>query len=735
HYCSGCPHNTSTVVPEGSRAAAGIGCHYMVTWMDRNTDTFTQMGGEGASWIGQAPFTETKHIFQNLGDGTYYHSGLLAIRAAHASGVNITYKILFNDAVAMTGGQPIDGPLSVAMIIEQLRGEGIQRIAVVSDDPNKYGSELPRFEGLSISHRDQLNAVQLELREISGTSIIIYDQTCAAEKRRRRKKGELADLDTRVFINEPVCEGCGDCGVQSNCLSVLPTQTELGRKRTIDQSACNKDYSCVKGFCPSFVTVSGGTLRKHSVAEQSFAFAELPEPQLPALGQPWNVLVTGIGGTGVLTISAILAMAAHIEGKGCSTMNQTGLAQKFGAVVSHVRIAAQQEDIYAVRIAAGDADVMLGCDLVVSGSDDSLAKLHRERSHAVVNEHEAPTAAFINDPDAEFPTVAMKQTLIDEIGAKKVRFIDATEFATALLGDSIASNLFLLGYAYQSGLMPVTADAIAQAIELNNVAVAFNQQAFLWGRRTAHDEEAVKRLAGLGERQQFLTDLDEIIDYRVNFLTQYQHKRYAEQYREFVQQARRRESELASKYADGGPLTEAVARQLFKLMAYKDEYEIARLYSSDDFKHQLQAQFEGDYRLKIHLAPPLLAKRDKVTGHLQKRAFSPWVMKIFPLLARMKGLRGTRWDIFAYSEERRHERTLITEYRHSIEKLLRDLEKGDDTNYAIAVEIASLPYFIRGFGHIKARNIAAVKRKQEDLFDQFYKREDKVVRIQAKNAA
>ena len=731
HYCSGCPHNTSTRVPEGSRAMAGIGCHYMVTWMNRNTYTFTQMGGEGATWIGQAPFTDTKHVFQNLGDGTYFHSGILAIRAAIAAGVNITYKILYNDAVAMTGGQPHDGPLTVEMIIYQLRGEGVRRIAVVTDQPEKYPSGFPKFDGLTVDHRDELDRIQRELRELPGTTILIYDQTCAAEKRRRRKKGLMEDPALRVFINDAVCEGCGDCGVQSNCLSVLPHQTELGRKRRIDQNACNKDYSCLKGFCPSFVTVSGGQLRKNRNVDHPVTDVSLPEPVLPALEQPWNVLGTGIGGPGVLPISAILAMAAHIEGKGCSTLNQTGLAQKFGAVVSHVRIGRSQEDIYAVRIAAGDADLMLGCDLVVSDSDDALAKLHRERSHVVVNDYESITAAFIDDPNTAFPTGAMKETIVAEVGEEKASFVNATKIATSLLGDSIASNLFLLGYAYQKGLIPVSAEAIEEAIKLNGVAVNFNREAFIWGRRAGHNLNAVLKLAGLSLRPpQFLSDLDEVIDWRRKFLVDYQDEDYAKQYQQLVERIRAFEDRALPGF--GQQLTEAVARNLFKLMAYKDEYEVARLYSNGDFQKKLEQQFEGDYRLTFHLAPPLLAKTDSVTGHLIKRAFPGATMKLFRLLAKMKGLRGSRWDVFGYSAERRQERALIEEYRKTLEQLLADVNSD---NYPTAVAVASLPDMIRGFGHIKQENIEKFKWQRTVLLDQFYGREDKVVRIAAKQVA
>ncbi len=731
HYCSGCPHNTSTVVPQGSRAGGGIGCHYMVTWMNRETHSFTQMGGEGAQWIGQAPFTEEQHIFQNLGDGTYFHSGLLAIRAAIAAGVNITYKILYNDAVAMTGGQPHDGPLTVPMIIDQVRAEGAQHIALISDDIGKYKNILSAADGLTLDHRDDLDHVQKRMRGLPGTTVIIYDQTCAAEKRRRRKKGLMEDPAKRVFINEDVCEGCGDCSVQSNCLSVLPKETELGRKRQIDQSACNKDFSCVKGFCPSFVTVHGGQLKKKTAVGENTQFASLPEPPAVEFDKTWNVLVTGVGGTGVLTISAILAMAAHIEGKGVATMNQTGLAQKFGAVVSHVRIGHRQEDIYAVRIAAGDADLLLGCDLVVANADDAIAKLHRDRSHAVVNDFEAPTAGFIHDRDMEFPGDAMKALLRQEVGDAKTHFINASAIATGLLGDSIASNLFLLGYAYQQGLIPVSADSIQQAIELNAVAVEFNAQAFLWGRRAAHDLDAVKTIAQPKETPTFLSDLDDVINWRAEQLQHYQNKEYSERYRQQVEQVR-----AAEQAFDGHdqtlPLTDAVARNLYKLMAYKDEYEVARLYTNGDFKRRIEEQFEGDYTLNFHLAPPLLSRRDPETGHLRKRAFPQWTLHLFKLLAKLKGLRGTVFDPFAYTDERKQEREAITLFEADIAKLLADLPEGD---YQAAIEIARLPSHIRGFGHVKEASVAQAEQTRLQLFDRFYGRDNKVVRIHVQDAA
>ncbi|VUD47472.1 hypothetical protein TDB9533_01034 [Thalassocella blandensis] len=709
HFCSGCPHNVSTKVPDGSRAMAGIGCHYMVTWMDRSTETFAQMGGEGVPWIGQAPFTETKHVFQNLGDGTYFHSGLLAIRAAKASGVNITYKILYNDAVAMTGGQRVDGQLTVENVVQQLQGEGIEHIAVVSDDIEKYPTDFRYLPEISFHHRDDMEAVQKEFREYKGTSVIVYDQTCAAEKRRRRKKQEMLDPPKRVFINEAVCEGCGDCGVASNCLSVLPKETELGRKREIDQSACNKDYSCLNGFCPSFVTVRGGELRKESAVSIADNEWHLPEPVLAELDKPWNVLVAGVGGTGVLTISAILAMAAYLEDKGCSSLNQTGLAQKFGAVISHVRIGKQQDDIYCARIAAGDADVLLGCDLVVADSDEALAKLHRGRSHAVVNDFEAPTAGFIKQPDLEFPSADMKETIQGELAEGRAHFVDATKVATQLMGDAIASNMFLLGYAYQKGLLPVGNEAIQRAIELNGVAVKFNKQAFLWGRRMAHDPQKIlNKIEEASPSFKPLTNVDDIIAWRKNALVAYQDADYANQYIAYVDKVREFDKSLG--FDAELPFTKAVAKSLYKLMAYKDEYEVARLYSDPKFLETLKSSFQGNFTLNLHLAAPLISRRDPNTGHLKKRAYPGFLLKLFPLLAKMKTLRGTRLDIFGYSSERKMEVAMIEEYKALIDSLMHELTpaKPDvelcDDKYVELVELAALAQTVRGFGHVKLKN-------------------------------
>jgi indolepyruvate ferredoxin oxidoreductase len=727
-FCSGCPHNTSTVVPEGSRALAGIGCHYMVVWMDRKTETFTQMGGEGVPWIGQAPFMEEKHVFANLGDGTYYHSGFLAIRQAIAAKANITYKILFNDAVAMTGGQKVDGELTVPMIAQELVAEGVRRVVVVSDEPEKYGAASGLPSGTAVRHRDDLDEVQRSLRETRGVSIMIYDQTCASEKRRRRKRGTMADPAKRVVVNERVCEGCGDCSVQSNCLSVAPVETEFGRKRQIDQSTCNKDFSCVKGFCPSFVTVEGGQLKKPATVRKGAGpmpvFADLPDPVLPPLDRPWSLIVTGVGGTGVVTVGALIGMAAHLEGKGCSTLDQTGLAQKGGAVMSHVRVAATPEDIHAVRIAAGGASAVIGCDLVVAGGGDALSKMDPGRTRAVLNADAAHTAAMMKDPNARIPVAAMVQAVADRCGgADRIVTVDATRLSVALLGDSIATNVFMLGLAWQRGLVPLSAEALERAIELNGTAVAMNRQAFLWGRRAACDpagvEAAVRALKG-GEDGEAAAEpahrvlsrsLDEIVERRVAFLTDYQDAAWAARYRDLVRRAREAE-ERQGRGLTG--LAEAVARNAFKLMAYKDEYEVARLYTDGTFAKSVADRFEGDYRLTFHLAPPAIAHKDPRTGHLKKRTFGPWMMAAFRILAKGKRLRGTRFDPFGRTEERGMERRLIAEYEATVEELIARLSPA---THALAVSIAQVPDMIRGFGHVKEANVAKAEVLKAELLE------------------
>src|SRR5438477_3440224 len=644
-FCSGCPHNTSTKLPDGSRAMAGIGCHGMALYVpSRRTATITHMGGEGANWIGQAPFTSEDHIFQNLGDGTYTHSGLLALRAASASGVNITYKILYNDAVAMTGGQPAEGSFTVFQIAHQVWAEGTKRLAIVSDDPGKYPAKNYFPPGASIHHRREMDQLQRELREVKGLSVLIYDQTCAAEKRRRRKRGLYPDPPKRVFINDLVCEGCGDCSQTSNCVSVQPLDTEFGRKRQIDQSNCNKDYSCVEGFCPSFVTVHGGSLKrlKSSAVDSGQLFADLPMPAAPALDKPYNILVTGIGGTGVITVGALLGMAAHVDGRGCSALDFTGLAQKNGAVMSHVRIARAPEDISTVRIASGGADLILGCDIVVSAGTTALSRVERGVTRAFVNADLQPTASFVMNPDIDFEINAMQSALVDAIGDNNLDIIDATGIATILMGDSIATNSFMLGYAFQKGTIPLSQEAILRAIEINGAAIEMNKQAFGWGRLAAHDISRVRSVTQFRSRAVTTTrTLDETITYRARFLAGYQDAAYADRYLATVAKVRKAEAAAAPSSTE---LTEAVAKNLFKLMAYKDEYEVARLYADDSFAKKLGERFEGDFRLKFHLAPPIFARRAKATGHLLKKEFGDWMMPAFRLLANRRSLRGTAWD-------------------------------------------------------------------------------------------
>ncbi len=718
HFCSGCPHNTSTKVPEGSRALAGIGCHYMATWMDRDTDTFTQMGGEGVPWIGQAAFTDTPHVFANLGDGTYFHSGLLAIRAAIAAGVNITYKLLFNDAVAMTGGQPLDGKLSVPQISHQLFGEGVRRIAVMSDQPEKYTDKNAFAAGVTFHHRKELDALQRALRETHGVSVLIYDQTCAAEQRRRRKRGLVEDPPRRAFINQAVCEGCGDCAVQSNCLSVVPVETEMGRKRAIDQSSCNKDFSCVEGFCPSFVTVHGGGLRKPNglgpIPFPDLPGQDLPDPDLPDVDSPYGIVVTGVGGTGVVTIGALLGMAAHLEGKGVSVLDMTGLAQKGGSVVSHVRIAATPQDINAVRIAAGNARLLLGCDLVVAAGAEALAKVTRDVTHAVINSHQSVTSGFLKDPDLKFPAHSMERAIVNATGQGNTHLLNATRLATGLMGDAIAGNLFMLGYAYQCGLVPISGDAIERAIELNGVAVEANKQAFIWGRRTAHDPAAVERLVQPGSPvQKRLERLDDIVKHRMEHLTAYQNTRLASGYQAMVERVHAAEEALLPGHTE---LSKAVARNYARLLSYKDEYEVARLFTDGRFRQSLEDRFEGDYTLEFHLAPPVFARTDPNSGHLIKQRYGPWMMRAFRVLAKLRGLRNTPLDVFGYAAERRIERALIKEYEITLEQLLAELSPR---NHDIAVEIAALPQSIRGYGHIKEANLASARARLAELMAAF----------------
>ena len=719
YFCSGCPHNTSTRVPDGSRAYAGIGCHYMAQWMERKTLGFTQMGGEGANWIGEAPFSKRDHVFQNIGDGTYNHSGYLAIRAAIASGVTMTYKILFNDAVAMTGGQANDGGLTVPQIAAQVAAEGASRVVVVTDEPWKYakGTEWPR--GLTIHHREELDAIQRELATVPGVSVLIYDQTCAAEKRRRRKRGAFPDPDKRVVINDLVCEGCGDCGVKSNCVSVQPLETEWGRKRTIDQSSCNKDYSCVNGFCPSFVTVHGAKLKKGESVVEPGNWPALPAPSVPLINHPYGVIVTGIGGTGIVTIGAIVGMAAHLEGKGVGVIDMAGLAQKGGAVYSHIRIANTPDEIHAIRVAAGGADLVLGGDIVVVGAKKVLGAMKAGSTRVIVNTAEFLPGDFTRNTEFSLPTERLKRAITGHAGRERSHFVDASRLATALLGNSIGANMFMLGYAYQLGALPLSAEAIERAIEMNGEAVPMNISAFRYGRRAAVDPKALEALIEPRPQQQneslkLSQSFAETVERRAAFLTDYQNANYARRYRNLVERVRTVEAEKAPGQCG---LAEAVARYLFKLMAYKDEYEVARLYSETSFLDRVKSNFDGDrLRFEFHLAPPLLARRDPQTGEPKKMSFGPWMLKVFAALAKLKFLRGTMFDPFGYTAERKTERRLVADYERLLGEIVEQLTPN---NHRIAVELAMIPEKIRGFGPVKQRHLVAAKAEEAALREQF----------------
>jgi len=716
YFCSGCPHNTSTRVPEGSVAGAGIGCHLMSMWMDRNTSGFTAMGGEGAQWIGQAPFTNRNHFFQNLGDGTYTHSGSLAIRFAIAAGVNMTYKILYNDAVAMTGGQPAEGALTVEQIAAQLRAEGVRNLAIVSDEPEKYEGRFKFPEGATVHHREELDQVQRRLREVPGVSVLIYDQTCAAEKRRRRKRGTYPDPDRRVIINELVCEGCGDCGVKSNCVSVQPVETEFGRKRKIDQSSCNKDFSCVEGFCPSFVTVHGARIRKlEGVAGDIDPLKDVPEPALFPIEKGWSGVVDGIGGTGVVTIGAILAMAAHLERKGVGVIDMAGLAQKGGAVYSNLRMAPRPEDIRSIRVAAGEADLVLGGDLVVTGSSKVLSTVRHGHTLVLANRTEVMPGDFTRQPDFSLPVERLKREIIRHAGEEKTFFFDATQAAKALFGNSLGANMFMLGVASQKGGLPVSPEAIEKAIELNGEAVPANIKAFRWGRRAARFPDEVRQLVGSasGKGPSISQSLDELIARRVEFLTQYQDKAYAERYLARVERIRKAERTAAP---GSTTITETVAKSLFKLMAIKDEYEVARLYTDGSFERQLREEFESFDRLEFHMAPPILSKTGP-DGHPRKRKFGQTMLTALKLLGRLRRLRGTAFDPFSYLEERRQERALLATYEgdlQKIEELLGDPVLPGGKLQKLAA-LAAIPMSIRGFGHVKRANMENAFNQRADL--------------------
>jgi len=721
-FCSGCPHNTSTRVPEGSRAMAGIGCHFMSVWMDRSTMGFTQMGGEGVPWVGQSAFTTEQHVFANLGDGTYFHSGSLAIRQSIAAGVNITYKLLYNDAVAMTGGQQVgerpEGH-SVLQIAHSLTAEGVTKLVVVTDEPDKYdGMTLPA--GVAVEHRDELERIQLAFREMLGTTVIVYDQTCATEKRRRRKRGTMVDPDVRVVINDAVCEGCGDCGVKSNCLSVEPLETPLGRKRTINQHSCNKDQSCVNGFCPSFVSVIGASASKAkapvAVVQRPSPWdgAALSEPAQLTSSQPWGMLVAGVGGTGVITIGQLLGMAAHMEGKGVVTQDAAGLAQKGGATWSHIIVANAQEDIHTTRVDMAAADVIFGCDPIVSAGKETMTRIKQGRTHVALNAHSAPTAAFIHDTSWQNPADQCAAQLSEAVAPGDLKTFNAEQVATQLLGNSIFVNPLVLGFAWQHGWVPLRSESILRAMELNDVAVKDNQAAFQWGRRCAVDWAGVQALMAptatisLHRRP----SLQAVIDLRVKLLGDYQNGALAKRYTDLVEHVRLAEQGVLGSASTKLTLTEVVATQLYRMMAIKDEYEVARLHADPVFKARLSKEFGNDYTLNFHLAPPLLSKRN-VKGELVKTSFGPWMMGAFHMLARFKGLRGTPLDVFGYTEERKTERALRDDYIALVQALSKGLTGA---NRDQAIELANVVESIKGFGHVRARHMAPAKARWQQLW-------------------
>ncbi len=713
-YCSGCPHNRSTVRPKNSRVLAGTGCHLMSVFMDRDTNGFLQMGAEGGNWVGQAPFCETNHMFQNLGDGTYTHSGSLAIRQAVAAGVNITYKILYNDAVAMTGGQPVEGNLSVAQITRQLHAEGVQGIALISDDPDKYPSNIDLAPGVSIHHRDKLAFVEQELSGIPGVTALIYDQVCAAEKRRRKRRNISPIPTTRVFINEAVCEGCGDCLVQSNCVSVVPKQTAFGIKRQIDQASCNTDMSCLEGFCPSFITISGGrpTIITTTEAERlQAAIADLPHPELPSIEDSFDIVITGIGGQGVVTVGRITGMAADLQGLSGSVLDFPGLAQKGGGVMSYVRLTRRPGKVQAAHVPLGEADLLLAGDMVTALDTETIGRIRKDSTRAIVNTYISPTGANVLNPQSMINASQLKGRFLDTIGDTSPEFVNATKVCARLTGMSITANIFLLGYAYQAGKLPIGIEAITEAITLNGAGSETNILGFAYGRLAAHDPDLVAEIANLEPAKDSPADkaLDQLISEREKFLRTYQNTAYAKRYSSLVNTARNAELPLEGA---GDNFTRAVAEGFFQLMAYKDEYEIARLLTDDSFMRQVRSQFSGDLKIKHHLAPPLFTRRDRKTGKIHKITFGTWIRPILRLLARFKFLRGTPFDVFGYTRERRDERARIVEYEQTIGEICSSLSLA---NLANATEIAALALTIRGYGHVKEQNVEKAARRMAQL--------------------
>ncbi|MFO7530332.1 MAG: indolepyruvate ferredoxin oxidoreductase family protein [Marinobacter sp.] len=717
YFCSGCPHNTSTKVPEGSKALAGIGCHFMASWMGRNTESLIQMGGEGVNWIGKSRYIGNPHVFQNLGEGTYFHSGSMAIRQAVAAGINITYKILFNDAVAMTGGQPVDGQITVPMIAQQVAAEGVKRVVVLSDEPEKFKGQEGLFPSdVTFHDRSELDQVQRELRDIPGCTVLIYDQTCAAEKRRRRKRGQFPDPARRAYINHHVCEGCGDCSVQSNCLSVVPRQTELGRKRKIDQSSCNKDFSCVTGFCPSFVTIEGGQLRKSRGMDTGSVLSKclesLPKPSLPALNGSFDLLVGGVGGTGVVTVGQLITMAAHLESRGASVLDFMGFAQKGGTVLSYVRMAPSPDKLHQVRISNGQADTVIACDMVVASSQKALSVLRPDHTRVVANRAELPTADYVLYRDADMQADKRLDLLRDAVGDDRFDALDANGIAEKLMRDTVFSNVMMLGFAWQKGLLPVSEAALMRAIELNGVAIERNKEAFGWGRVAAVDPNVIDDLLNpVSEPAEVHLEptLEQLIETRYRHLERYQNRCWADSHRDLVERVRQAEQGIGEQNL---LLTRTIAEQLYRFMAYKDEYEVARLFAETDFMEEVEKTFEGDFKVHFHLAPPILNRGTDARGRPQKRQFGPWMFRAFKLLAKLRGLRGTALDPFRHSADRKLDRTLLADYRQLAERIGRELSTD---NHETFLQLAELPADVRGFGPVREQAVEAIRERQQQL--------------------
>ncbi len=708
YFCSGCPHSISTKVPEGSRALAGTGCHLMAAFTNPQTSSLIQMGGDGVNWLGQEPYVEEGHVFQNLGDGTYVHSGSLAIRQAVAAKSNITFKILYNDAVAMTGGQPFEGGPSTADIAQQVYHEGVKRIAVVYNDPDRLPDRGKFPSGVTYHYREELDELQKEMRTYKGVSLIIYNQTCAAEKRRRRRRGEYHDPMKRVYINKRVCEGCGDCSIQSNCISVMPVETQWGRKRLIDQSSCNKDFSCVNGFCPAFVTLEGAEVRAGegvSVEPPN----DIPVPTLPSLEKPYGILIAGVGGTGVVTIGQLLGMAALIEGKGASVLDFTGLAQKGGGVLTHLRLAKTPNEIRSARLPVGGANLLLAGDMVVASNNEAVSTLRKGHTKAVVNSRVLPTAVTVLQPDFSIDDAPLRAMLEQTVGEENISFLNAGKIAETLTGNAITANVFLLGYAYQLGGIPLGLDSILRAIDLNNVDVKNNIRSFHWGRLAVHDPATLKEIVGRLDIELLPEEnLDQLTERLESDLVRYQDRAYADRFMRVVNKVKAQGNNLA--------LSEAVVRSLHRLMAHKDEYEVAQLHMESGFMEELKEVFTGDFKVNFHMAPDLAINRDPKTGNLKKRAYGPWMASLLKILAKFKGLRGGFFDPFSRFEERKTSRRLISDYEKIIEELLAKLSED---NLSLAIEIAQTPMDVRGYGHIKAATVQAAEKKQAELLNQF----------------